>query len=171
MDLYHYDPPMNEATKHQGLEPQIRNAVRAVIVRDGAVLMQKKRSELKGEWYTLPGGGQDVEETLEATLIRECEEEIGAQVEVGELLTVADFFKQRETTYPSTRHVIEIYYACRLPDDYQPASGHHPDKHQVDVVWLPLQRLSEVSLYPRDLSRLLPQIVDGALRGYLGELG
>ena len=162
---------MNEPTKHEGLEPQIRNAVRAVIVRDGAVLLQKKWSEAKGEWYTLPGGGQDVEETLEATLIRECEEEIGGPVEVGELLTVADFFKQRETTYPSTRHVIEIYYACRVPDDYRPTSGHHPDKHQVDVVWLPLGRLAEITLYPKDLSRRLPQIIAGGVRGYLGELG
>ncbi len=161
---------MNQGNPHEGLEPQIRNAVRAVIVRDGAVLMQKKWSDAKGEWYTLPGGGQDVHETLEASLIRECEEEIGVRVEVDELLSVADFFKQRETSFPSTRHVIEIYFACRVPADYRPASGHHPDKHQIDVVWLPLERLSEHSLYPRDLAHRLSQLVDGVQRGYLGEI-
>ena len=162
---------MNTPDAHEGLEPQIRNAVRAVIVRDGAVLMQKKWAETKGEWYTLPGGGQDVTETLDAALIRECEEEIGVRVEIEELLSVADFFKQRETAYPSTRHVIEIYYACRVPDDYTPASGSHPDKHQIDVVWLPLERLPELPLFPRELARRLPHIIAGGERGYLGEIG
>ncbi len=59
----------------QNLEPSIRNAVRAVILRDGAILMQKKWSETKGHWYTLPGGGQDVQETLTEALQRECEED------------------------------------------------------------------------------------------------
>ena len=161
---------MNEPSPYPGLEPQIRNAVRAVILRDGAVLMQQKWSETKGTWYTLPGGGQDVHETLDAALIRECEEEIGVRVDVGDLLSVADFFKQRETEFPSTRHVMEIYFACRVPDDYQPTSGPHPDKHQVDVVWLPLAQLALEPLFPPDLSRHLASIIQGQIGGYLGEI-
>jgi ADP-ribose pyrophosphatase YjhB (NUDIX family) len=161
---------MNSPNPHEGLEPQIRNAVRAVIVRDGAILMQEKWAQAKGTWYTLPGGGQDVKETLESALVRECEEEIGVRIEVGELLSVADFFKQRDTAYPSVRHLIEIYFACRVPAQYQPISGHHPDKHQVDVVWLPFNRLADAPLYPKDLSRLLPQIIGAARADYLGEI-
>lgn len=161
---------MSNPNPHEGLEPQIRNAVRAVIVRDGAVLMQKKWAQAKGAWYTLPGGGQGVAETLDAALIRECEEEIGVRVEVGELLSVADFFKQRDTTYPSTRHLVEIYFACQVPVKYQPTSGSHPDKHQVDVVWLPLDQLSDAPLYPKDLARHLPPIIEAARAGYLGEI-
>ncbi|MEJ2425392.1 MAG: NUDIX domain-containing protein [Candidatus Thiodiazotropha sp.] len=162
---------MTEQSLHEGLEPQIRNAVRAVILRDGAVLMQKKRSETKGEWYTLPGGGQNAGETLEASLIRECEEELGVRIKVGELLTIADTFKPRETAVPSTRHVIEIYYACQVPAHYHAHSGDHPDKHQVDVVWLPIGRLAGFSFQPNDLVQLLPRIITDGLRGYLGEIG
>jgi ADP-ribose pyrophosphatase YjhB (NUDIX family) len=162
---------MNDPSLREGLEPQIRNAVRAVIVRDDAVLMQKKWAESKGTWYTLPGGGQDVGEALDAALIRECEEEIGVRVEVSELLSVAEFYKRRETAYPSIRHIIEIYFACRVPEEYRPASGSHPDKHQVDVVWLPLDQLTQHALYPKDLSRCLSQIIQDGPMGYLGELG
>jgi ADP-ribose pyrophosphatase YjhB (NUDIX family) len=162
---------MNDPTAYEGLEPQIRNAVRAVIVRDQAVLMQKKWSQTKGTWYTLPGGGQDVNENLDAALIRECEEEIGVRVEVGELLSVADFYKQRETTFPSTRHIIEIYFTCRVPAGYQPTSGNHPDKHQVDVVWLPLDQLSRHTLFPKDLCHRLHEIIGDSPMGYLGEIG
>jgi ADP-ribose pyrophosphatase YjhB (NUDIX family) len=161
---------MNDPSPHPGLEPQIRNAVRAVILRDDAVLMQKKQSSAKGIWYTLPGGGQDVHETLEAALVRECEEEIGVRVEVGELLTVADFYKRRETEFPSTRHVMEIYFTCRVPDNYRPASGPHPDKHQIDVVWLPLAQLSQQPLFPPALGDRLAGIIAGEQRGYLGEI-
>ncbi len=162
---------MNDSSPHPGLEPQIRNAVRAVILRDGAVLMQKKWSQTKGTWYTLPGGGQDVEETLDAALIRECEEEIGVRVEVGELLSVSDFYKRRETESPSTRHVIELFFSCRVPHDYRPVSGPHPDKHQIDVVWLPLDQLAVQPLFPLDLSSRLERIIAGEQRGYLGEIG
>ncbi|MCU7853852.1 MAG: NUDIX domain-containing protein [Candidatus Thiodiazotropha sp. (ex Monitilora ramsayi)] len=159
---------MNQVSPLEGLEPQIRNAVRAVVVREGAVLMQKKWAEARGTWYTLPGGGQDVQETMEAALIRECEEEIGTRVQVGALLSVADFFKQRDKTFPSVRHVIEFYFACEVTDGYQPASGPHPDKHQVDVVWLPIAELSEVALFPKDLALHLPTLINEGVQGYLG---
>jgi 8-oxo-dGTP diphosphatase len=159
---------MTEPFPPAGLEPLIRNAVRAVIVRDEAVLVQKKWAEGRGAWYTLPGGGQDVGETLERALQRECEEEIGASVGVGPLLSVADFFKQRDTIYPSVRHLIEFYFACSLAQDYQPVSGHHPDKHQVDVLWLPLAELSRVEFFPRGLTQHLRALSSSATLGYLG---
>ncbi|MCU7811820.1 MAG: NUDIX domain-containing protein [Candidatus Thiodiazotropha sp. (ex Notomyrtea botanica)] len=159
---------MNQVSPLEDLEPQIRNAVRAVVVREGAVLMQKKWAEARGTWYTLPGGGQDVQETMEAALIRECEEEIGTRVQVGALLSVADFFKQRDKTFPSVRHVIEFYFACEVADGYQPASGPHPDKHQVDVIWLPIAGLNQVALFPKDLALHLPGLINKGAQGYLG---
>ncbi|MEJ2622222.1 MAG: NUDIX domain-containing protein, partial [Candidatus Thiodiazotropha sp.] len=62
---------MKQANELIGLDATIRNAVRAVIVRDEAVLMQKKWQQDRGCWYTLPGGGQAVHETLIEALQRE----------------------------------------------------------------------------------------------------
>jgi ADP-ribose pyrophosphatase YjhB (NUDIX family) len=159
---------MSDFSPPEGLEPQIRHAVRAVVVRDGAVLMQKKQAPERGTWYTLPGGGQDVEETMTSALIRECEEEIGTTVRVGALLSMADFFKRRDTDFPSTRHLIECYFSCEVDLDYQPCSGRHPDKHQVDVVWLPIAELNQVALFPYDLKTHLPQLIEQGAKGYLG---
>jgi 8-oxo-dGTP diphosphatase len=159
---------MNDFIPPEGLEPQIRHAVRAVVVRDGAVLMQRKQAPGRGTWYTLPGGGQDVDETMTSALIRECEEEIGTRVRVGELLSIADFFKRRDTDFPSTRHLIECYFACEVDADYTPCAGSHPDKHQVDVVWLPIDELDRVSLFPRALKTHLSQLIGQGAKGYLG---
>jgi 8-oxo-dGTP diphosphatase len=154
----------------QNLEPSIRNAVRAVILRDGAILMQQKRSETKGTWYALPGGGQDVQETLTEALQRECSEEIGTRVRIDRLLHVADFYKQRETEFPSTRHLVEFLFACSVPAGYRPVNGSHPDKHQVGVVWLPLREMPQHQLFPRGLAKVLSDLRPGTAACYLGIL-
>ena len=79
------------------LELNIRNAVRAVIIRDGRILLLRKEYEDGSEQFALPGGGQDTGETLTMALGRECQEEIGADVQIGSLLYVADRFKPRDT--------------------------------------------------------------------------
>ena len=45
------------------LELNIRNAVRAVIIRDGRILLLRKEYEDGSEQFALPGGGQDTGET------------------------------------------------------------------------------------------------------------
>lgn len=152
-----------------GIEPQIRNAVRGLIVEDDQVLLLKKDGyETGGVRYALPGGGQDAGESLVDTLLRECAEEIGCQVTAGNLVSVNDFIKQRDTEPVRWRHVVEFLFYCDLPDDYQPHNGPAPDKRQVDVVWMPIERLSEIQLFPQYLGELIPRICKQQLSPYQG---
>ena len=86
--------------------------VGAVIVRDGEVLLVKRRHEpLRGRW-SLPGGAIEVGETLDACLTRELREETGLEVQVGPLVEVLD----RITTDEGGRvtyHFVLIDYVCR----------------------------------------------------------
>jgi 8-oxo-dGTP diphosphatase len=59
--------------------PEVRLSVKAIIIREGHLLVLKCRDEL-GAWYVLPGGGQQVGETLDQALRRECLEELGCEV-------------------------------------------------------------------------------------------
>ena len=136
----------------ENLTPGIRNAVRAVILRDDRILLLRKNGGIGGERFALPGGAQDLGETLEQALNRECEEEIGTAVEILDLLHVADFFKARDTDPPSTRHLVELLFNCHVPDDYTPRNGYHPDKHQVEVIWAPVGELGEMNLVPKSLA-------------------
>ena len=65
----------------------IRTAARALIILNGKLLAIKMRDR-SGIFYILPGGGQRHGETLREGLMRECLEEIGTDVKVGELLYV-----------------------------------------------------------------------------------
>ena len=139
----------------ENLIPGIRNAVRAVIAQDDAVLLQRKIDDNGIERYALPGGAQEHGERLTEALQRECEEEIGTRVEVIDLLFVGDYFKPRQTSPPTTRQLLEFLFVCSVASDYQPRNGPRPDKHQVDVEWVPVNRLDEINLVPVDYVELL----------------
>lgn len=51
-----------------------RVAIRVLIVKNDKVLLVKEDSD---DWWALPGGGIDHGETVESSLIREVEEELG----------------------------------------------------------------------------------------------
>lgn len=152
----------------ENLIPGIRNAVRAVITNDDSVLLQRKLDDNGTERYALPGGAQEHGERLTEALQRECEEEIGTRVEVIDLLFVGDYFKLRQTSPPSTRQLVEFLFACRVAPDYQPQNGPRPDKHQVDVLWVPLKQLAEIKLVPAGYIELLLQ--QNPSRIYAGQL-
>lgn len=152
----------------ENLIPGIRNAVRAVITRNDAVLLQRKVDESGMERYALPGGAQEHGERLTDALQRECEEEIGAQVEVIDLLFVGDYFKVRKTTPPTTRQLLEFLFACKVEPDYEPRNGPRPDKHQVEVLWVPIDELPLYNLVPADYAGLL--LEQGQPRVYVGQL-
>ena len=150
--------------------PPIRNTARALILQDNNILLLRKDGYEQGERFALPGGGQELGETLEQALRRECLEEIGSHIEIHRLVYVADCFKPRDTPPDSTRHLVEFLFACTVPESYIPKNGHHPDKHQVEVVWAGLDELAGMSLYPRSLSQHLANSSDNSGPVYLGTI-
>ena len=70
--------------------PSVRIVVGAAIVRDGRVLAARRSAPpaTAGGWE-FPGGKVEPGESAPAALIRECREELGVTVSVGELLGTA----------------------------------------------------------------------------------
>jgi 8-oxo-dGTP diphosphatase len=150
------------------LIPDIRNAARALIIRQDRILLLRKEGGGRGVRYALPGGAQDPGENLKDALNRECEEEIGTAVDIGELLHVAEFFKLRDTQPPSRRHLVEFLFQCDVPGNYSPHNGYRPDKHQIDVVWADLDGLASLPIFPRYLSSCIPYSGGENRTHYLG---
>jgi 8-oxo-dGTP pyrophosphatase MutT (NUDIX family) len=81
---------------------------RALIVIGGKLLLVSNTGDY---WYT-PGGRLEPGESLEQCLVREVFEETGLQVEVGNLIHVAEFIEVEHS-----RHKIECYFVARTIGD------------------------------------------------------
>ena len=149
----------------------VRNAARALIVCDGRLLACKMR-DAKGVFYVLPGGGQRPGETLRETLERECQEEIGVPVRVGDLIYVREYigknhsFRDRHSGF----HQVEMVFRCEIDCPDQPCMGEGQDNLQIGIAWLPLERVKEFRLLPSVLKEFVAAEPCVAPRLYLGDI-
>lgn len=115
----------------------IRNAPRAIILKEGHLLCTKNEDPL-GIFYLLPGGGQRKGETLYETLKRECLEEVGARVKVGSLLYIREYIGENHefAEYDVDVHQVEFFFACTLLPGSTISCGRKADSFQLGVEWL-----------------------------------
>ncbi len=60
----------------------IRSAAKAIVVKDGQILLNRSHNNKGVVYYELPGGGQKHGEPLNAAVVRECLEETGYRVRI-----------------------------------------------------------------------------------------
>lgn len=130
----------------------LRNSAKALIVENGQVLCTRNR-DLLGDFYLLPGGGQNHSETLKDAVARECIEEIGAAIEVGNLYFVREYISANHALaeFDATIHQIEFIFACTLSEPVNSRPATAEDAMQTGVVWLPVKELSNYRFYPASL--------------------
>ncbi len=149
----------------------IRNSAKAIIIKEGKLLTLKMH-ENGGTYYILPGGGQEHGENLHQALERECKEEIGAGVEIGELLFVREYIgKNHElAAYHSHAHQTEFMFLCNVNQELFD-NGTNPDKGQIGVEWLPIDDLLDYKLFPQALrTPIISYFNKGKVVTYLGDI-
>jgi 8-oxo-dGTP pyrophosphatase MutT (NUDIX family) len=149
----------------------VRNSGKAIVILDGRLLVIKHRDS-EGDWYSLPGGGQDPGETITAALQRECLEESGVGVDVGPLRYVREYIgANHEFSHEDgDSHQVDFVFECRLLADPAHARPSRPDPRQVGTAWLALATLETSRLYPKELARLLLHGIDPRAAMYLGDV-
>ncbi|WP_166242495.1 NUDIX domain-containing protein [Paenibacillus turpanensis] len=150
----------------------IRNSAKAVIIQDNRLLLTVNQGQ-QGQYYLFPGGGQEPGETLREAVVRECMEEIGQEVEPGELLCVREYIGKNHqfAQWDSEIHQVEFYFVCRLkadPSEVELRNGAVPDPAQIGVEWVELERLNEIELYPKTLGTSFQRGKAGSV--YIGDV-
>lgn len=143
------------------MERKIRNAAKALIIRNGKMLAIKI-SDGKEEWYIMPGGGQDAEELLPEAACREVAEEMGIRVEVKDLAFVI------EGVHGEKFHRVDLVFLCEYLGTVENASL-QADTNQVGYSWLDIKTLNTTPLYPSKLRRQIMNLYEGKpYKVYLG---
>lgn len=150
---------------------QIRTAARALIILDQKVL-SIKMCDKKGIFYILPGGGQRHGESLTDTLIRECLEEIGTDVEVGELAYVREYIGKNHEFHQihHTFHQVENVFYCSLNNPQEIDFDKQSDKKQIGVAWIRLEDLPKLRFLPKIIKPFFKSGKFVTLRKYLGDV-
>ena len=136
--------------------------VGAVILSEGKVLIVKRKYDpLAGQW-SLPGGGVELGETLEDSIVREMLEETGLEIEVGPVIEVFDRItrdEQGEVRY----HFVLVDYLCWPVGGELCAGSDVADARFVDPSELPRFNLTakatEVVARALELDREAPRAV------------
>jgi 8-oxo-dGTP diphosphatase len=151
----------------------IRTSAKAVIIEHGRVVAVKKQDE-HGVFYILPGGGQEPGETLVEALRRECQEELRADVSVGDLWVMREYIARHHefaAQHPEV-HQIEFMFLCSLADGVTVVDAPLVEDQQLGVEWLELEGLERSRLYPKALRALIAGLGRraGRLTIYLGDV-
>jgi mutator protein MutT len=112
--------------------------VGAIIIRDGKILLEKRKNEPgKGKW-SIPGGLVELGESLEETVLREVKEETGLDVEKPELIDVVSNIDLDEDNRIKYHFVIVDYFVKLMGGTPEAMS----DAEEIRMV-----RLDEVEKY------------------------
>ena len=149
----------------------IRNSAKAIIIKKGRILLTKNKDD-EGIFYLLPGGGQEPGETITDALIRECKEEISAEIIIGDIVFIRDYIgKNHEfAVWDGNTHQIEYMFCCQVKPGYEVKNGFNPDNAQIGVEWIDISRLKEYRIYPSVLKKNIT--MDGVFdkQVYLGDV-
>jgi len=120
----------------------------------------------EGEFYVCVGGGQNAGESMYENLRRECREEIGCEVEIGEMLFTREvkFFDEPGGV---EIHQIEHYFSCCLTEGERIHEGEAPDLTSDGFVLVTLDELKRLRVFPLRLAEL---IENGFSERYVCEL-
>lgn len=137
----------------------MKQAVRAVVVKDGALLVMH-RNKFGHEYYTLVGGGVNQHETPEQAVHREIHEETGLDVSIIRQV----FVEEAGAPYGT-----QLVYLCEyqsgdiaLQADSEEAQINKLGQNLYTPMWLPLEQLPSVEfLSPRLQRHVLAGLRDG----------
>ena len=106
---------------------------------DRILLVQRGNEPYKG-WWSLPGGGVETGERLEAAILREVREETGLAVEIVQLATIFERLMP-DVEGRCEYHYVLIDYECRVTGGHLQAGD-----DSTAVTWWPVNQLGDIQL-------------------------
>ena len=148
----------------------IRSTAKALIIKDGKVLLNKCIDKFNGDYYSLPGGGQQQYETLSEALIRECLEETGYTVTpvrfaaLCEEICMHEEFRER---HPDYAHKMYHIFICELNGD-DVVNPTEKDDMQVSSEWVSIDSFASIQIMPKVFGENILGVLNNTSPYFLG---
>lgn len=133
----------------------MKKRVRAIIVKDRAVLLIHRVKEGE-EYWVFPGGGMEESDNHDeiSALQRECKEELGVEVRVGDLFETLTNANTEEKFYFCT--ITSGVLGTGTGPEFKKNPGY---KGSYTLEWHALSRLTDKKVLPESVKRKLQQEV------------
>lgn len=124
--------------------------VAGIAIHNNRILLH---TTLTDDFWNLPGGRVEFNESTDRTIIREIKEELDIEVQTKELLFVReDFFEYDDKQY----HEIGFYYSIDLPEWHEVTQKNDEfygieEGSKLIFKWFPLDQLKDLNVYPEIL--------------------
>lgn len=142
------------------MSADIRNSAKALVLRDGKILLLKL-CDSDGEWFILPGGGQESCELLPDAVCRHVREDTGVEVSCQDLIFVM------EGSQGENYHRIDFIFSCEYISE-----GGMPTPTDEDIVgyeWIAIEDIPNAPLYPSVLRKQIIDVCEGGeYKRYIG---
>lgn len=134
----------------------------ALILKNQKILLL--RYEYNGvSVYNLPGGNHEEGETLEQTLVREMEEELGIVIKVKDLFLASEMQQKDKKS-----EMLHLVFNAEIIEN-EPIIN--PEQTSAkEVVWLPKEHLLALNMYPNIGEKLLARIINKQENVYIGKI-
>lgn len=148
----------------------IRSTVKALIIKNGKVLLNRCKDDVYGDYFSLPGGGQHQYETLHEAVIRECLEETGYSVIPVRFAALCETIFTNENfriENPEYTHRIYHVFICEICNDVKIVPT-EKDSMQIDSEWLDIDSMENIRLFPKAVADNIRDILNGTSPVFLG---
>jgi 8-oxo-dGTP diphosphatase len=112
--------------------------------------------------YAIPGGNLEFGEKLEVALKRELEEEIGLEIEVQNLLFLAEVHQQNKDT-------LHCVFTAKVVSGTPQLNPN--ETTALEICWLPIETIENYNLYPNIKTQIKEHFLEGKdHQVFLGEI-
>jgi len=130
----------------------------AIIIEDGCVLMASNK--LASYYYSV-GGGVQLHEMAEDAVQREVLEETGIIYEIDHLAFIHEnFFMDDAVALGVPCHEVAFYYLMKSKGTKKLNSNSYTQGVKEDMNWLPIENLSQYTIFPTFFQDKLKNIPD-----------
>ncbi|WDV44380.1 NUDIX domain-containing protein [Clostridiaceae bacterium M8S5] len=129
-----------------------RLSARAIVIKNGRVLLNEFNN---GEYYNLPGGGVEIDETLRDAVAREVLEESGLTVFVREMLYIYEYNPIRDGYRYGSRGGLSHVFRCEVDETKEEVAERVLDLDRLNnsvstgCKWILVKELENINLVPK----------------------